>query len=67
MSFCVVTRVVLFEFGLEEMQGGKETADLSSDVFLVVSFTMLNRFFVFAEKTILGFQSVQQLLKHFED
>lgn len=58
VSFCFVTRVVLFEFSLEEMQEGKETVGLSSDVFLVVNFAMLNRFFIFAEKTKLGFQSV---------
>lgn len=58
VSFCFVTRVVLFEFGLEEMQEGKETVGLSSDVFLVVNFAMLNRFFIFAEKTKLDFQSV---------
>lgn len=58
VSFCFVTRVVLFEFSLEEMQEGKETVGLSSDVFLVVNFAMLNRFFIFAEKTKLDFQSV---------
>lgn len=58
VSFCFITRVVLFEFGLEEMQEGKETVGMSSDVFLVVNFTMLNRFFIFAEKRKLGFQSV---------
>lgn len=43
--------MVLFESSLEEMLEGKETVDLLSDVFLVVNFTMLNSFFMFAEKT----------------
>lgn len=55
VSFCFDTGVVLFESGLEEMQEGKETVDLSFDVFLVVNFTMLDRFFLFAEKTKLDF------------
>lgn len=49
------------------MQEGKEIVDLSSDVFLVMKFTMLNSFFIFAEKTNLGSQSVEQLLKNFQD
>lgn len=59
--------MVLFESSLEEMLEGKETVDLLSDVFLVVNFTTLNSFFMFAEKTKLGFRSVEELLKNFED
>lgn len=64
--------MVLFESGLKEMQG-KETVDLFSVVFLVMKFTMLNIFFcftmlsVFAEKTKLSSQSIEQLLKNFQD
>lgn len=55
--------MLLFESSLEEMQEGKETVDLSS----VVKFTVLNSFFVSPEKTKLGFQPVEQLLKNFQD
>lgn len=59
--------MVLLESGLEEMQEGKEIVDLSSDVFLVENFNMLYSFFIFAEKTKLGFQSVEKVLKNFQD
>lgn len=61
------TPVVLLESGLEEMQEGREIVDLSSDVFLVENFNMLYSFFIFAEKTKLGFQSVEKVLKNFQD
>lgn len=67
VSFCFDAWVVLFESSLEEMLEEKETVDLPSDVFLVVNFTVLNSFFIFAEKTKLGSQSVEELLKKFED